>query len=404
MQCCRSCRASRCSDASRKGIPSAVASNVDAIVVGGGVIGLTVARQLAMGGRRVSLLERTELGRETSWAGAGIIAPCNPHRDDPVARLTDRSIELYAEFCASLHAETGVDPEYDRNGAFEMLLTEQDRRIAESDARAAASRSSPDASPAMSMLTPVEARAREPHLAEDVVGVLECHRTALVRNPRLLTALKRSCECHHVALMEHAPARSLLIEGDRVLGVQLEDRRMEAPTVILCAGAWSSALHPRLAQLLPVHPVRGQMVLVCLDQPLVGRLIGKGRRYIVPRRDGHLLIGSTEEPDAGFERRCTPKGINTLIETAIRLVPELQNAPVQATWSGLRPGSPDDKPFIGPVPGFRGLFAATGHYRAGLTLAPVTADIVNALVDGKPYELDLTPCAPGRAFPNRSAG
>lgn len=369
----------------------------DIIVIGGGVIGLAVARRLAGDGRRVTLLERGACGGEASWAGAGIISPCNPHRDDPLFELQGRSVRQYGAFCAALHDETGVDPEYDTGGELKLAFTRDVLGILRSDAEAGASMTMPDGRPAYRLCTPEEARAIEPVIAAEAVGALQCREVGTVRNPRLLRALRAACAQRGVVIEEGCPVEDLVVEGDRVVGVVAGGRRLAAGVVVLCAGAWSAQVHGRLAAVVPMHPVRGQVVSLKLPQRTFEHVIARGKRYLVPRRDGHVLIGSTEEPEAGFSKRTTAAGVAALTETALDLVPSLADAAVVASWAGLRPGTPDGHPYIGRVPGFDGLIAATGHLRSGITLAPVTAEVVAALVAGEPYDVGLAPFAPGRA-------
>lgn len=375
--------------------------SADVVVIGGGVIGLTVARRLALDGAAVELLERDECGRGASWAGAGIIAPCNPHRSDPIFHLHQRSLAAYPGLCAELLDETGIDSEYDACGAVELLFTEQSVHLARSDAQAAGSRTTGDGESILQLLAADQVPRFAPMATRELLGALVCRQTAVVRNPRLLAALRESCLRLGMRIRERTQVTGLVTSGTTVTGVAASEGMIAAKTVVLCAGAWSSSVDPRLAAIMPVHPVRGQMILLKLEQRAFSRVITKGKTYLVPRRDGHVLIGSTEEPDAGFRARCTSDGVAKLTSTAVHLVPSLADAPVVGAWAGLRPGTLDDKPFLGRVPGYDGLIAATGHFRAGLTLAQVTADVVAVLCADREYDLDLSCCAPGRSFRER---
>jgi glycine oxidase len=368
----------------------------DILIIGGGVVGLTIARRLAQSGRRVALLERGECGREASWAGAGILSPCNPHRTDPLHHLQDRSLAMFEAFCGQLHTETGIDPEYDRLGELQLVTTPDVMPIAQSDARAGADLRMPDGSPVYEMLPPAALRELEPAAASDALGALLCRVTATVRNPRLLAALLASCRAAGVEIREGCPVDDVLIEGGRVTGVIAQGERVAAGGVMLCAGAWSGSIGQRLGALMPVHPVRGQMLLLRTESRAFRHVLGRGKHYLVPRRDGHVLVGSTEEPEAGFAKRNTPEGVAALTAAALRLVPGLADAPLLANWAGLRPGTPDGRPYVGAVPALPGLWAATGHFRAGLTLAPATADVMLHLLDGRAYDIDVSPLRPGR--------
>jgi len=325
------------------------------------------------------------------------LGPCNPHRADGLARLQRRSLELYSDFCRHLHEETGIDPEYDCRGELDLLFTEDAVRIGRADELAGRSWPSPDGQPLFVLHGSDETCRLEPVVSDRILGSLECRITAQVRNPRLLQALKTACLRAGVTIHEMSLVRDFLFDRDRVVGVQLETQDLAARHVVLCAGAWSSRIGEHLSHIMPVHPVRGQMVLIKAERRLFGRVISRGKTYLVPRRDGHTLLGSTEEPEAGFNKRTTAKGVSALLEKAMHMVPSLADAPILATWAGLRPATPDEKPYIGPVPGMEGLIAATGHFRAGLTLAPATAEAVTSLILTRPFDIDLSPFAPGRA-------
>jgi len=368
----------------------------DVLVIGGGVIGLTIARRLCADGLSVTLLERDLCGRGASWAGAGVLAPPNPHRKDAVAALHLRSLPMFPPFCAELLDETGIDSEYERSTEIEVALDERGLASLRSDAEAAGGRCTPDGRRAFEMLSIDEARRMQPRITPDAAGGMWCRETAQIRNPRLLAALRASCEKRGVVLREGASVGEMVLDGDRVTGVKVGGEAISAGWTILCAGAWSAQIDLRLAALMPVKPVRGQMVLMKLDRRPFAHVISRGKTYWVPRRDGHVLLGATEEHDAGFAIRNTPKGIAGLIEKGLRLVPSMAEAPIATTWAGLRPGTADDLPYLGPVPGFDGLIAATGHFRSGLSLAPATAEFVSSCVRGERFDLDLACAAPGR--------
>ncbi len=390
--------------------------SADCIVIGGGVIGLSVARELAGEGFGVTVFDRGPCGREASWAGAGVLTPPNPHRTDPAAGLVLRGLAMYEEFCEQLHNETGVECEYERCAEIELAFDERGLSALREDVQAAANRrtavgesnyreltsaSGGVAEPVYQMLSPVEAQAMEPAVSSEIVGAMICRAAAQVRNPRLLRAIFESCRLKGVAIRENTPVVELIGSGGRVTGVRVGldgQESVSADRVILGAGAWSSQLSARIEALMPVVPVRGQMVLLKLEARPFSNIIARGRTYLVPRRDGHVLLGATEERDSGFSKRNTAKGIASLISKGIRLAPILADAPIVATWAGLRPGTPDDLPYIGPVPGFDGLIAATGHFRTGLSAAPATAEAVLKLVKNEPFEIDLTCCLPGRAL------
>lgn len=356
---------------------------------------MSIAFRLRQAGLTVTLLERGVCGREASWAGAGIISPADPHRTDTFYQIHCASLDRYSSFAAELTELSGVDTEYNPCGGLDLLTTEQFVQMAKSDVRVDAAKPGPAT---LELLTREQARELEPAVTGECLAVLRCTRTAQVRNPRLLEALHISCDRLGCTLREGVAVRSLIRTGDRITGVSCDDGTYAASFVVLAAGAWSSQLGDvELARRVPVHPMRGQIVLVQTATPPFRHVINKRRAYLVARRDGHVLIGATDEPDAGFEKRNTPAGVNWLIQQALSMVPSLSDASLVTQWAGLRPGTPDARPHIGPVPGYDGLIAACGHYRTGLTLAPVTADIVRDLIVSGSSPFDLSRCAPGRA-------
>lgn len=370
----------------------------DILIVGGGVIGLTLARRLRAEGAAVAVVERDVCGRGSSWAGAGVLAPPNPHRRDAVAALHLRSLAMHPRLCAELLDETGIDPEYDACGEIEVALDERGLASLRDDAKAAGGRKAQDGRESFELLSINDARQLEPAISPKALGATLCRETAQVRNPRLLQALQASCLRRGVVIHEGDEVLDLVVEGDRFVGVRLADRVMHASRAVLCAGAWSTQIGATLASLMPVRPVRGQMICMKFDRPPLSRVVSRGKTYWVPRRDGHVLLGATEEHDAGFALRNTPQGIGKLIAKGLELVPAMADAPIEHTWAGLRPGTPDDLPYLGPIPGFEGLFAATGHFRSGLGLAPATAEVLTAFLTGQAFDLDLSCARVGRPF------
>lgn len=369
----------------------------DVIVIGGGVIGLSVADALAREGLSVTLLERGLCGREASWASVGLLKPSNPNRRGPMQKLQRASLEMMPDFCADLRERTGIDSQYDRCQSIELLFNDQRYRMALSEERAAPE--TPDDRPEWQVFTPEQAREIEPCVSSDCLAALLCRVTAQVRNPRLLRALAAACKAGGVRLHENTPACELLIEDDRVTGVVTDRERFLANHVALCAGAWSSQIDQRLGNTVRTCPVRGQVVLLdtsACPEACFTHVIDCQGCYLVPRRDSLVLVGSTVEPEAGFDCRNTPAAVSKLIQDALSLVPALAGAGVAALWAGLRPGTPDRRPYMGTVPGLDGLVAATGHYRTGLALAPITAEIVADLIVRGSSGRDLSLCLPGR--------
>ena len=375
----------------------------EVIIIGGGVIGLSAAWRLRQAGAKVTLYERGECGREASWAAVGVLSPGNPNFKHALAQLQLDSLDMYPTFCAELLEATGIDPQYERCQRIELCDEDQRYRMGLSEVRAASDRRMPDGSPVLEMLTPDQTTQFETSVRAPTFGALLCRLSAQVRNPRLLQALRKAVTSAVVDVREHTQVSGLLWEGDRVIGVRAADGEHRADAVVLAAGTWSSQIDARVGELVPVHPVRGQAMLLDMDDPPFGRIVRRAKCYVVRRRDGKVLIGSTEEPEAGFQIRNTPAGVQGLADAALDMLPILAEARVQGCWSGLRPGTPDGRPLLGPVPGAAGLIAACGHFKTGLCLAPITARIITDLVMTGSTRFDLTRAAPGRSVkPGRS--
>lgn len=365
-----------------------MATHADVAVVGGGIIGLTTAYFLARSGLTVEVFERGEPGREASWAGAGIVPPGNPaHAATPVDRLRAIGSEAFPGFSAELRERTGVDNGYLRCGAVEFF----DEATAAAVLplwRAERIRFEPLAPEFFSELgLPRELADRQPGPA---FVLPDC---AQVRNPWHLRALEAACRLQGVRIRAGVEVTAWAASRGIVRGVCLASgETVAAGACLLAGGAWSEPLLRQLGRQPGVHPVRGQIVLLNNPRPRIRPVLMFGKRYIVPRGDGRVLVGATEEPQAGFAKYPTPGGVAELIAFASSVFPEWASAELERAWAGLRPGSPDGLPFIGPVPGWEGVYVATGHFRAGVQLSLGTARLVTELLTGRP------PCVPPHAF------
>lgn len=375
----------------------------DVLVIGGGVIGLAVALALREAGRSVTLLERGYPGGEASWASAGLVDPGSPARDDPLAQLRQQSCELYPGWIERLRSTCEIDPEFFTCGSLDLIVDDNQDAAADKRVAAAAGATIAGGAPALERLSAADARALEPGLRADLRGALLDRRVAQVRPPRLLQALRRACERVGVGLELFADVRELIVANERVEGARLaEGTQFHAGKTVLAAGAWCSALHPRLPAVLPVVPVRGQMALLSPNDGAGPRhVIEAGQHYLVPRRDGALLVGATVERDAGFEVCNTAGGVRSVLAAGQRAWPALDEATLLRCWAGLRPATPDSAPHLGPVPGLRNLVAATGHFRSGIVLTPITAQLMTAHLDDDEWPAALANFAPGRALANR---
>lgn len=360
-------------------------SQSDVVIVGGGVIGLSIAYVLAREGVRCTVLDRRELGREASWAGAGMIPPAaEVPSTAPLSALRSRSARLFPEWSAALREETGIDNGYRRTGGVDVAWNIEEEHALKS----LAGRWKYEGI-SYERLTPSEFARVEPALNPALRVAYFLADRAQIHNPRHLRALASALANRGVSLLPDRPVVGFQVDEDRVRAVETEAGPIACGTAIIAAGAWSAGLLRTLGVDSPTPPLRGQIVLLRGDRPLLRRIVEHGDRYLVPREDGRILVGATEE-NVGFDARTTSVAVRDLLDEAIALCPCLAGAEVEKTWAGLRPGSIDGRPYLGPAPGYRNLFLAAGHKRAGLQLSTGTAEVVADLVLGRSPRLDLS--------------
>lgn len=364
---------------------ASLSSSEKIIVVGAGCIGLLTALSLASAGIDVAVLESRATGRESSWAGGGIVSPLYPWRYSPaVTALAHWSQDFYPRLGEQLLAQTKIDPEVYVTGLYWLDLDD------EADALSWARREERP----LQCVDVASVERAVPALAKSFERSVHMADVANVRNPRLVKALRAALQqMPNVTLHEHCAVSGFIRDAGRIAGVHTAQGDMYADQVVLAAGAWSGELMATLGIELPVVPVKGQMILYkCAEDFLPAIVLAKGR-YAIPRRDGHVLIGSTLE-HAGFDKTPTDEALTSLKASAIELLPALADAEVVGHWAGLRPGSPEGIPFIGPVQGHDGLWLNCGHYRNGLVLAPASCQLLADLMLGREPIVDPAPYAP----------
>ena len=362
--------------------------NHDVIVVGGGAIGLALARSLA-GDRSVLLIERGSIGRESSWAAAGMLCPhSEADTDDALLRLSLRSLTMYRSFAAELSDETGIDIEYQDDGVI-VLASDPPEYESLRHRCEWQQRSGLDAT----MLSAADVRKREPRLTLEIEGAMFCPGDHQIRPRRLIEALRRSCASRGVEILENTPVAAVVSAADRVEGVRAVSETFVAPTVILAAGAWASEIDGMCPR-IHMKPRKGQILSLEMPGRTFRHLIRWRRLYFVPRKDGELVVGATNE-DCGFDRRPTAAGLSGLLADAQRLSSDVGHYPILETWAGLRPATEDGLPAIGASE-IEGLFYAIGHYRNGILLTPVTAKIINALTRGDTPDAEVSAFSPLR--------
>ncbi len=347
-------------------------------IIGAGVIGLSIGWRLAQAGCRVAVFDRGPAGRGASWAAAGMLAAgieAEPG-EEALYALNRRSQELWPGFAAELQDASGIDIGLRQEGTLWAALTRDD---------AAQLRFHHDFQRKLGIklewLSGAEARRREPYLHPSIPAAVFSPDDHQVDNRLLVQALAVAFAHAGGRLRENRAVTALDVAGGRVTGLRLGDEREPADLVVLAAGAWSPGLAglPEAAR-PPVRPIKGQMLALAMDPaaPLLRHVLWSGRAYLVPRRDGRLIVGGTTE-ERGFDARLTAGGMLALLEGAWRAVPGVAELELVESWAGFRPGSRDDAPVLGPS-GVEGLVFATGHHRNGILLTPVTADAVSRTI------------------------
>ena len=383
----------------------------DVIIVGGGLIGGSIAFEISSENLRVVVLDRQDPGREASWAAAGMLAPGpDSPESSALVPLGKESLRVYPEFVAAVEQVSSKSTDFARNGTFEIFRGPQAE--AERDETVAEFLRLGLLAEAISLDA---ARKHEPSLGAQTGAVAWLPDEATV-DPRLLVeVVLAAARTRGAEIRANSAVDALLYDGDRCAGVIAGGQKIAAKHVVIAAGSFCSAIesgarepHPRLSQYAPVRPVRGQMLALRSETVKLKKVLRSQQGYLVPRRDGRLIAGSTLE-DAGFEKHVTPQGVRQILDAVLELAPALAEAKIVEEWSGLRPDTPDHLPIIGPTD-IEGLWLSTGHYRNGILLAPATARIMRDWIISGKSNFDVKAFSPlrfsavqSRARANRSA-
>jgi glycine oxidase len=355
-------------------------------IIGAGIIGMLSARELLAQGYRVRIIERQALGQEASLAGGGIISPLYPWRyDDVITCLASWAQDTYPHLAQQLFEETGIDSEFSPCGMYLLDSRESDQALAWAKRNHRA----------ITMVSREQACHAEPALSADFEQALHLPYIGHIRNPRLLAALQQSLRNNSACeIVEYQPVVELQKRGARISVVVTDQQRFDVDTVLLTAGAWTGLLAESLGIKLPIEPIKGQMLVFEPRPKLLSSMVMHDGRYLIPRRDGRIIVGSTLEY-TGFDQATSEQARGELLAAACRMLPALAEVPIAHHWAGLRPGSPLGVPFIGACPDLDNLFVNAGHFRNGLVLAPAAVRLVVNLmlgqvpiVDPAPYALD----------------
>jgi glycine oxidase len=371
-------------------------------IIGAGVIGLGIAWRLAARGVPVEVFDRGAAGAGASHAAAGMLAACSEAEpgEEALVALGRESQARWPGFAAELQAASGVDVELRTEGTLLVALTADDQARLHHHLVFQQNLGLP-----LQWISAAETRRREPHLAGKLAGAVWSPQDHQVDNRKLAAALRIAAERAGASIREHTPVKEISFAGGRVDAIVLADgTKIAADVVVLAAGAWSRGIGGVAPELRPpVRPIKGQMLSLKMDAaaPLVTHVLWAPGVYLVPRRDGRLIVGATVE-EKSFDTTLTAGGLLTLLEAAWRAVPAIEELPIDEMWVGHRPGSRDDAPILGPGP-VAGLVYATGHHRNGILLAPVTADTVARLIVEGTLDPAIRPFGNERFAPARAA-
>lgn len=354
----------------------------DCIIVGGGIIGLLTARALHEKGVEVLVLERGKLGGESSWAGGGIVSPLYPWRyDDAVNCLAERSKQIYPQLVPCLLDESGVDSELLTSGLF--VLTDNEHEVI--------SQWGQKWQVQVEAMTDLAAiREIEPQISDRVEQGVWMPDIMQVRNPKLVKALKGSFDALNIPYQQGCIVTDILLQDNRAYGVRTETETLHADQIIIASGAWSSRFVP--TQTIMVEPVKGQMIMYRGTPGWLKRIVLSQGHYVIPRKDGRILAGSTLE-QTGYDKSISDEALETLQQAAVSLIPGLDGLQIERQWAGLRPGTESGIPYICQHDEVEGLYVHAGHYRNGVVLGAASAELMAAIVLKETTELDISPYA-----------
>jgi glycine oxidase len=362
----------------------------DVIVIGGGLLGCSVAYRLTKDAARVLVLERSVPGAEASSAAAGILGPTVESFEEALAlQLGRRSRELHAELAEELDELFGVDVGFRRCGVIKVAFDAGELEKLEGQASKLRAQGVD-----CELWSSEELMQEEPASNPEAAGALSIAEDAQVEPKKLLSTVALAAEHEGATFRSGSTVRAIKVEGGRVRGVQLDEEMLQADRVVVAAGSWTTLVPGVPFDSQTIFPVRGQIVATQSRPPIFRRIVFGAGGYVVTRPDGRILCGSTMER-VGFERGTTFGGMAEVIHKATRIAPRLRSAPIEGHWSSFRPGTPDGLPLVGETR-IEGLFVASGHYRNGILLAPLTAELIADALAGKPESREARALSPRR--------
>ena len=353
----------------------------DAVIIGGGIIGLSIALKLAKTGLQTAVFSCPKLAPDASSASLGVLSPSTPLKKSPFHLLHRRSLELFPDYVRELEEDSGEKIQFTRSGSLELIPNEHQYIQAAAEVTAAKEQNlTIQGKPMLELLDHQQTCELETRTCPNSFGALYNRAASTVSVPNLLEALHVACCQSGVVFPGEEKVEKILIASGKVEGAATRCGRISCKTLIVAAGAWTSSLHPLLEKYAFTAPVRGQALRVSSKQVLSSMIVKWNKRYLVPEHGETYAIGSTTEKDAGFATNTLAADLNEIVSTLSQILPSLKYAQKLSSWAGLRPISGDSKPLIGPLPGVSGLFAATGHYKIGLGYAPLSAQAIAELV------------------------
>ncbi len=361
--------------------------SADVVIVGAGVIGCSIAYHLAKEGVPVLILDRGRVGQEASWASAGILTHGRPASTHPYERLATLSRNLFEPLVKELIELSGVDPEYRPSGGVHVFLDEEGVERAKNYYRGSVMTGLE-----VEFLEPADLFELEAALNREARAAIRFPGDASIRPPRLVRALSLASQRLGTRILEHSPVVGMEVRSGRVTAILTPEERIQGGSFVLATGAWSGLVGDRVGVDLPVYSSKGEIVLLESLPGKLGQIVNNDGHYLVPRSDGKLLVGATEEA-VGFDKTSTVHGVLELLEWAFHVAPGLSDATFVTSWAGLRPAVRRGGPYLGRLKDFQNLYVATAHNSNGMLLSPASGLLMSQLLTNRPTSLTLEPFA-----------